>query len=60
MQIRIISAGDKSLFEVCEKCGIIKIPLEDFHMQSSADGTTELHMKIKYISNEFEITSSLK
>lgn len=40
--------------------GSESVELADYHIKSSADGTTELHIVIKDLSEVFEMSATLK
>lgn len=59
MNFRIISAGNGGILEVFGKGTTIKIPVTDFNLKSSADGTAELNITIQGNFNEFESSANL-
>lgn len=59
MNFRILSVGNGGILEVYGSGTPIKIPVTNFNMKSSADGTAELNITIQGEFNEFETSASL-
>ena len=55
-QISICKVDDRKLLKI----GNEHIEVSDYNIKSSADGSTELSVVIKWISNEVELSASLK
>lgn len=59
MNFRILSACNGGILEVFGTGSSVRIPVTDFNLKSSADGTVELNLTIKGYFNEFEPSASL-
>ena len=54
--LQIMKMDDETILLV----GNEKIPVDDYSIKSSADGTTELTLSIKGVATIFEMSASLK